>query len=309
LTWKDVDKLKQYIHETANMLVDARVTLFVIYPGLKVNEPTFSLSAMEADADIGETDPFAGDVNFGVLVDDTGGKLFFNRNDVDMLMKRSVGLGSQYYTLTYQPQDVDPDGKFRRIRVSLRNPNLRAMTKAGYFAPDKNRLPDPRGQTMLTIAEAIQSTIPFASLDVSVSGVVRHPDTGSADFTVRLKGKNLEWMPAEQGMSTANLTVAVASLDRNDSILASRIERLTIHAHAQDQARLATAVTPLALTIRVPRKTANVRVAMESEEGGRIGTADVTRKAIDASPEMVTPEPRLAPAKPNAALPPQTKPQ
>jgi hypothetical protein len=162
---------------------------------------------------------------------------------------------------------------------------------------------------MLTIAEAIQSTIPFASLDVSVSRVVRHPDTGSADFTVRLKGKNLEWMPAEQGMSTANLTVAVASLDRNDSILASRIERLTIHAHAQDQARLATAVTPLALTIRVPRKTANVRVAMESEEGGRIGTADVTRKAIDASPEMATPEPRLAPAKPNAAVPPKTKPQ
>ena len=31
-----VHEVQQYMHATTNMLVDARITLFVIYPGLKV---------------------------------------------------------------------------------------------------------------------------------------------------------------------------------------------------------------------------------------------------------------------------------
>jgi VWFA-related protein len=94
---KQVNELKDYAHETTNMLVDARISLFVIYPGLKVNGTVMSFSAMESDIDLGDSDPFAGDINFGVFVNETGGKLFFNRNDVDKLIGQesvqSCGLG------------------------------------------------------------------------------------------------------------------------------------------------------------------------------------------------------------------------
>jgi hypothetical protein len=53
------------------MLVDARMTLFVIYPGLRVHGGGFSLSATSADAAIGDDDPFAGDIDFGVFVNET----------------------------------------------------------------------------------------------------------------------------------------------------------------------------------------------------------------------------------------------
>ena len=47
-----VERLRRYVHETTNMLVDARVSLFVIYPGLKVfQEREISRSAMDANAD------------------------------------------------------------------------------------------------------------------------------------------------------------------------------------------------------------------------------------------------------------------
>jgi hypothetical protein len=59
----------------------------VIYPGLPVRGNTISFSAGQAGAEIGEDDPFAGDVNFGVFVNETGGELFYNRNDVDMEIK------------------------------------------------------------------------------------------------------------------------------------------------------------------------------------------------------------------------------
>src|SRR5271167_1424456 len=150
------DKLKQYVHSITNMLVDARISLFVIYPGLPggLYEPhrsgfRSSAAQMSAYAQIGDDDPFAGDINFGVLVNETGGKLFYNRNDLDTEIKQSEGIGSEYYTLTYQPQDVEPDGKFRRIRVTLRDRNLRAVTKAGYYAPDRNLPIDERQQKMI----------------------------------------------------------------------------------------------------------------------------------------------------------------
>jgi VWFA-related protein len=298
------DELKEYAHETTNMLVDARISLFVIYPGLKVNGNVMSLSAMESDIDLGDSDPFAGDINFGVFVNETGGELFYNRNDVDKLVGRSQRLGSQYYTLTYQPEGDADDGKFRRIRVTLRDRNLQAVTKAGYFAPDKNAPGSPRRRTMMNLAEAARSTVPYTALDVSLSGIVRHPDTRSAGLTVQLKLDNLDWLPTDDGRSIANLILAAVSLSGDSDILASKMERVTVWSTTQDPTRRKESVTKLPITIRIPRKTKSVRVIMETEQGGRIGAADLERKTIDAAPAASTPTPQLkAPHRPEYVPP------
>ena len=66
------------------------MSLFVIYPGLPVNGSVITASEMEAGIDIGDdTDPFSGDINFGVFVNETGGNLFYNRNDVNTEIKQS----------------------------------------------------------------------------------------------------------------------------------------------------------------------------------------------------------------------------
>jgi VWFA-related protein len=299
---KILGELTEYAHETTNMLVDSRMSLFVIYPGLKVNRVGISYSAMESDIDLGDGDPFAGDINFGVFVNETGGELFFNRNDVDKLIVRSQELGSEYYTLTYQPQGGSDDGKFRRIRVTLRDPSLHVVTKAGYFAPDKNAPMNPRQQMMVGLVEAARSTIPDKALDVSLSSVVRHPDTGTAEFQVHLRVKYLDWAPTDDGRSSANLIVAGVCLSGDDQILASRLERMTVwsrNSTLHSESVTTELATSVPLTIRIPRKTKKVRVLMETERGGRIGAADIDRKTIDAAPAASTPDPALAPKRPD----------
>ncbi len=296
------DELKQYVHSTTNMLVNARISLFVIYPGLPTTGPAMTLSASEADADIGDNDPFAGDINFGVFVNETGGKLFFNRNDVDMEMKQSAQMGENYYTLTYQPQDVTPNGKFRRIRVTLRDPRLRTVTKAGYFAPDQKEQLDPRRQRMMKLAEAAQSTIPFTALDMALYGVVRHPDTRTAEFTVRLNSKNLSLLPTEDGKNATNLLLAAVSLDSNRDILASKIESLTIST-ARAPSQLPEVASTFNLAIRVPRKTSVIRVVIENQDGGRMGAAEISRKILELSPAQPTPQPRITTHRPEYVRP------
>ncbi len=292
-------ELKQYVHDTTNMLVDARMSLFVIYPALKVqgfhvDQPALWYTAFQAEANIGDEDPFAGDINFAVFANETGGKLFFNRNDVDMEIARAQDLGANYYTLTYQPHDELPNGRFRRVRVTMRDPNLRAVTKAGYFALDSKASSDPRQQAMMKLVEASQSSIAFNALDVNLSGIKRHPDARTLECTVELKSNNLTWVPTANGKNAARFTFAAVSLNKYQTVMASMISSLTLIANTDDLKRLPEVVSRIQLTIRTPRKTQSVRVVMLAEDGGRMGAADIDRKTIDAAPASPTRDPQLS---------------
>ncbi len=291
----NVSHLEEYIHTAANMLVDGRMSLYVIYPGLKAGGGAMHTYA---DLNIGNDDPFAHEVNFGIFVNDTGGKLFYNRNDVDVAMAQSVTLGSEYYTLTYQPHDVPPDGKFRRVRVSVRDPHLRVVTKAGYFAPEKNQTVDPRMLTIMSMANAVQATIPLTALDVKVGHIERHPDTNTAELTVILQSKNLDWMPAEKG-STATFMLAAATLSDTKKVLSYKIERVALGSPVADPASKPNEPVEAKVTLRIPKYTDVVRVVAETETGGRIGAASLSKKLLAAAPASPTPP---SPAPPQPAL-------
>jgi hypothetical protein len=275
------------------MLVDSRISLFVLYPGLKVDAPVLMASAMEAGVEIGDDDPFSGDINFGVLVNETGGKLFYNRNDIDTEIKQSEELGSQYYTLTYQPTEVDADGKFRRIRVTLRDPNLRVVTKAGYFSPDKNAEIGPWQQARVNLSEAARSSIPFESLRVTLEHFVRHPDTGTAEFTILLGSRNLDWQPTGDGKSSLDLSLAAVSLSESRDVLASKLKEFPATANNQDATRLAKTEVRVPMRIRIPPKTQSVRVVIETASNGRTGAIELDRKTINGTPSVPTPESTL----------------
>lgn len=287
-------QLRRYVHETVNLLVAARISLFVIHPDLKVDymkpmlpNPWLSMMSELINPDSG--DPRSGDFNFGVFVSETGGKVYFNRNDVDGEIARSQQMGSQYYTLSYQPPERDLDGRFRRIRVTMRNPNLRAVTKDGYFAPDRNASPDPHWQAKMSLYEAAVSTLPYRALDLKIAGIARHPDSRTAVLTLQLKPQNLIWRKTEDGKSAINLVVAGVCLTGRRDVLSSNVEEVTWQANTQDPKRLADLVLSPQLSLTVPRRAASVRVVMESEDGGQLGTADVERTALDAAPSQSVP--------------------
>ncbi len=295
--------MRFFAHGTTNMLVDARMSLFVIDPeGVKGGQnpdylriwPQLDLAAM---ADVAG-DPFAGSINFGMLVHDTGGVFFRGRNDVDAEIQKAQEMGSDYYTLTYQPPMGTADGKFRHIEVHLRDPNLHAMTKTGYYAPEPPTAADPQPQpvnAMDEISEAAQSSVVFDALGMTIVHVTRHPDSNTAEVAVLLKSANLRWQAAQNGSSGTNVTVAAVSLSGRRDILASRIERLTVLSNSQDAARLAQSNTLLTVTVPVPRHTQTVRVVIRTDDGGQVGTAELDQKSLQAAAESPTPNPQLLP--------------
>lgn len=70
------------------------------------------------------------------LAERTGGKAYYNRNEVDSAIRRTIDDGSTYYTLGYYPANKDWNGKFRKINVKVQRSGIKLHYRLGYFAID-----------------------------------------------------------------------------------------------------------------------------------------------------------------------------
>ncbi len=69
------------------------------------------------------------------LAQDTGGRAFFDLNDFGAVFDKVVADTSAYYLLGFSSTNHAKDGRFRRIRVTLKRPDLKLEYRAGYYAP------------------------------------------------------------------------------------------------------------------------------------------------------------------------------
>lgn len=102
------------------------------------------------------------------LASQTGGRAFYNRNDIDRAIALSVAEGSTYYTLAYYPEDKSNDGKFRKIEVKLDRKGLQSHYRKGYFATDTH---PPDEKTART--EFLRSLAPDAPMSTALPFLVR----------------------------------------------------------------------------------------------------------------------------------------
>lgn len=75
--------------------------------------------------------------NLERLADLTGGRMFkpASFSNLDSVYREVAEDLRSQYSIYYSPQNKARDGRFRRVRVEIRNPQLRATTRIGYFAP------------------------------------------------------------------------------------------------------------------------------------------------------------------------------
>ena len=70
---------------------------------------------------------------FRAVAEDTGGDAIVNTNNFSGNYRRIVEQNSAYYLLGYVPAD-GADGRFHRIRVTVKRPGLRVRARTGYMA-------------------------------------------------------------------------------------------------------------------------------------------------------------------------------
>lgn len=68
------------------------------------------------------------------MAEDTGGRAFFDSNSFAAVFDRVVADTTTYYVLGYTSTNPARDGRFRRIKVSLKRKDLKLEYRSGYYA-------------------------------------------------------------------------------------------------------------------------------------------------------------------------------
>ena len=74
------------------------------------------------------------------IAHETGGRAYYNTNDLTGSMMEAFNDGSNYYSISYVPTDQKWDGQFRKIRLDVDREETKLYYRQGYYAEEPDKL-------------------------------------------------------------------------------------------------------------------------------------------------------------------------
>jgi VWFA-related protein len=124
------------------------------------------------------------------IADDTGGRAFYNTNDLRGAMRRALDDSQVAYVLGYYPANEKWDGKFRQIRVRVNRRGTEVRHRRGYLATAA-----PAGDAATRAAavrEALSSPLEATGVELTVRlSTPSDALAGDVDVTVRIEPRSV----------------------------------------------------------------------------------------------------------------------
>lgn len=277
----DRERFLSYIRYTANWMQETRTTIYTIDPrGLPVDETallTSNLGGTYVGQDFGSV---TGELMFESLAPATGGKIFRNRNDVDVALAIAAANGATYYTLAYYPENSDFDGQFRKIDVRIVDrSDLLESTQGGYYAIDEG-LGASKAELDFALSRAVTSPLPFASVQFDAVGKVLVAPPLTARFSLSVDRDTLSWDPQPNGDQRTEITVVTAEMTNKLAVLDYKVKEMEIVVPKEKFDNSTNHRVLFIINTPLPLKTDHLRFVIRDAATGRLGTFDVPRQAL-----------------------------
>jgi VWFA-related protein len=129
------------IRQTADLLTADQVAVYPISAAALAGEEFIHAGDYGKPIHDGYSDRAFDQIAMETLARDTGGRAFYNTNDLSNAMTEAINSGSHYYTLAYTPTNMKMDGKYRRIEVKGTNGSYKLAYRRGYYAENAKFAP------------------------------------------------------------------------------------------------------------------------------------------------------------------------
>ena len=267
------EALKTAIETCANALRDARVVLYTLDPaGISTEPPAQDEDGFYVD------DPFGGQVDFNAMAKATGGQSFYGRNDVDKLIADSTRDAGSFYTLSYTPTLPRDDSKdFHNIRIVMKNPNLQAATREGYYSQippssvDQSAPGKLSSRQIFDLTVAGQSMLVYDAVPLTITRIAANPD----QFKISFNSSDVIWQESGPARLTADLMVLVESFDKKGKLLSRKAEVST--AQVDESSTPNVPITPavnLLTTIPTQPPAARIRFVVRVSSNQKLGATN-----------------------------------
>jgi VWFA-related protein len=215
---------------------------------------------------------------------DTGGFVVRNSNDLVSGINRVSNESKAYYLLGYNPSDLRPDGKFRKIEVKLKEPHAKALTvraRRGYYAPGGPGVAKPGAATPAAHSTNIPEMVrvldsPFEEADVPLrvsSFVFDEAMLNQMSVTVatEIDVRNLGF-DEEEGRFRGSLAFLIEAQHRETGEFYRYDQTIEMSLLPETRERLQRTWYPVSREFSLPPGGYQARVVVRDMSSGRVGS-------------------------------------
>jgi VWFA-related protein len=245
--------------------------------------------------------------NMEQIAADTGGKAYFNTNDLNTAVKRAIDDGSHYYTIAYTPTHNKMDGSYRRIEVQVTaKGRYKTAYRRGYNADDTSRaaaMPavDPLrpllihglpSYTQLLYGVRVIPTSPQPPANAKRAGKnaeLAGPTTRySVDFMIRWQDVKLDSTP--QGTHSGNIQVGLQAYNREGKAVNWTEATLGMNLSPEVFASIQKSGIPAHFEIDLPNTDVFLDTGVYDWGSGKAGTLEIPLRVGSDTASAVQPE-------------------
>jgi VWFA-related protein len=202
----------------------------------------------------------------------TGGKAYFNNDDIKGCIQEAMNDASVTYKLAYAPQGITWNGRYRRIKVEVGVPGAKVRAREGYFAtplPNANervRSAILGGTAMSPLeATAIELTTRVMATDVSTRKIA----------VVTLMDLHQIFFKSEDGKRIAKIDAALAQVDDRNAIVGVESQSMSLELAPEVYQRLLAQGGTYSKEVTVDPKAVSLRIVIRDAATGNIGSVNI----------------------------------
>ncbi|MBV8207407.1 MAG: VWA domain-containing protein [Acidobacteria bacterium] len=201
----------------------------------------------------------------------TGGKAYFNSNDLEKAFEHASDDSSSYYLLGYYRQPGDNKPGWRRLKVKVTKPGLSVRTRSGYFVNAQDKEP-PSGPSE-EVKIALRAPMDFTGIPLAVRWEPPGPDNAGkrpVRFDLSIAHEGLVMDANDQNHMRFEI-IAVARRASGESA-ATFSKTVDAHPSAQTLAKIDQGGVTYRDQMQLPPGEYSVRFVIRDLLGGRVGS-------------------------------------
>jgi VWFA-related protein len=205
---------------------------------------------------------------------DTGGRAFYNTNDIQGAIRKAMDDSDVTYTLGFYPDSKTLDSQFHALKVEVAKKGVELRYRKGYTpTPDSLLTDDNREQV---VKDALWS--PLASTGITIAATMNKIDK-AVRITLIIDPMELEFTAAE-GKRKAELEIAFEqrSADGHDLGKTEQLAPIALDEDRYQSKQPLTLTKTLTKTLTPAGGLSEVRIAVFDRHAGKVGSLIVPIK-------------------------------
>jgi VWFA-related protein len=209
----------------------------------------------------------------------TGGKAFYNTNDIAGSVRRAIDDTQVSYVLGFYPDEGDLDGKYHELQVQAPGrKGLALHARQGYYADD--RVPTPEAALQAELRQAVMGPLQASRIGLTVR-VTRTAQPGPDSIHLDLQVSARELMLKPNGDRwQGSVGVSVVQLDAQGKVLDHITDPIKLNLKNESLPQYRDTGMPFGKDVQVKGGLAQLRIIAIDPDSGAMGSVVIPMSQV-----------------------------